>query len=1409
MTSKLRRAVVVAFVGAVVLQQITARTTAQSNTIDGLTFFKNYFVTGDYVAAGVGLRGTGINGTATGQISIGGIPDDADIVAAWLYWQVVTKETNGSESGAIGVTFNGQPLSTADGPLGRVLDQAGTSPCWSSGGSTGSSGGVRKTYTYLADVLRFFSYDETTGKPIVNASHTVTVPDGGNNIPIALGASLVVVYRDSSLPLRGIVMYDDGFTVDNANRTMTQVLRGFYQPSSTPNASLTYIAGSGQPNKNEILRIGDTVVSTNPFSASSGSAWDTVSFPVDLGAAPTTVSQVTTSVSIQGVSGSDCVTPVAIIFKTDVLDSDGDGLLDIWESSTTPLQDPDGRPLPLLSAMGADPSRRDVFMEFGYMDTTATTSYGGVEKPAHSHLPSHEALKLLGDAFKNAPAGGIRAHFDLGQSYPAGAADEYIIRGAGLARGGESVPEQQTVCTPGGEDPAWVCQFAGYPGTLGWKTGFRFLRDEVLSVTPPPGQPTPPPGEEFCDQPGYSCERRFDRNRKDMFRYVFAAHAIGLPKSEWPCLNSLGVPVAAGASGRCEAPLTSNPDFHAPRTNTGVGDFPGGDVMITLGAFADHSGAPVGTPFMQAATILHEFGHNAWLRHGGRAFAPNCQPLYLSSMNYLYQLRGLLDDTGKPHLDLSRGELLPSIFENALSDSAAVLQDGNWPVKYRIGWYAPLAGSYLQLTGTAATRHCDGTPLLGSDLPMVRVDAFTAAGSIDWNANGAYESGFTLDINFNGRTNKVAPSTEPEELGSFNDWGGVLLNQVGARRSPGALFLDQSGKFQFGPLSLDAGRGDLGRGDLGRGDLGRGDLGRGDLGRGDLGRGDLGRGDLGRGDLGTLALGRGDLGRGDLGGGDLFQNDPNNPFGELDFETATGLARTPPNEFRACVIGEDCEQQSPLVHRVRLAWTAPNVGNVASYIVYRAEGDRLLPNQPRVIVGQTSSLPGQTEYVLIDDDELVDGAFYTYYAVALYADGVQSDPSNIVTIIGRNSPPTAGADAYSTPEDTPLVVAAPGVLVNDGDPDSVGGTVTATLVSSPAHGTLIFGADGAFTYTPNANYHGPDSFTYKATVGSIDTNVATVTIDVTSVNDTPTAAGDAYSTAEDTPLTVAAPGVLANDSDVEGPVSATLVSGPTHGTLTLNADGSFTYTPTANYIGADAFTYRASDGEAFSVPATVLLSVTSVNDAPIALADSYALTQGGVLNVPAPGVLGNDSDADGTLSAALVSGTSNGTLVLNANGSFTYTPAAAFYGIDSFVYAATDGTAATQATVTITVTRVVYGFVNVQNLPPPNGKTFNPGSAVPLRWRFTLDGAVFDSINTMPEIVVVNSSGAVVYLGSPSDPGSSSFQQPTAANGYTWQFNWQTKGLTAGTYQVYVGSQLSGQTYATGGAFGPFAVRLK
>ena len=99
---------------------------------------------------------------------------------------------------------------------------------------------------------------------------------------------------------------------------------------------------------------------------------------------------------------------------------------------------------------------------------------------------------------------------------------------------------------------------------------------------------------------------------------------------------------------------TTDPNFHVPRTYAGVGDFLGGDAIVSLGAFDNAAGLPVGTDYFQAGTLMHELGHSLGLGHGGDDAEPNCKPNYFSVMNYLFQLRGLRDEAGSAHVGYSR-----------------------------------------------------------------------------------------------------------------------------------------------------------------------------------------------------------------------------------------------------------------------------------------------------------------------------------------------------------------------------------------------------------------------------------------------------------------------------------------------------------------------------------------------------------------------------------------------------------------------------------------------------------------------------------------------------------------------------------------------------------------------------------
>ncbi len=168
-----------------------------------------------------------------------------------------------------------------------------------------------------------------------------------------------------------------------------------------------------------------------------------------------------------------------------------------------------------------------------------------------------------------------------------------------------------------------------------------------------------------------------------------------------------------------------------------------------------------------------------------------------------------------------------------------------------------------------------------------------------------------------------------------------------------------------------------------------------------------------------------------------------------------------------------------------------------------------------------------------------------------------------------------------------------------------------------------------------------------------------------------TATDDSYTTAEDTALTVAtANGILINDSDAnKNTLTAVKVSNPAHGTVTVNTDGSFIYQPEKDYNGLDSFTYKATNGMSYSLVATVNLTVTAVNDAPVAVNDNYGMVNQASLSVNAPGILTNDLDIDGdAIMAVKMSNPANGSVNLLSNGSFVYTPNLNWSGVDSFTY---------------------------------------------------------------------------------------------------------------------------------------------
>jgi M6 family metalloprotease-like protein/uncharacterized repeat protein (TIGR02543 family) len=271
-----------------------------------------------------------------------------------------------------------------------------------------------------------------------------------------------------------------------------------------------------------------------------------------------------------------------------------------------------------------------------------------------------------------------------------------------------------------------------------------------------------------------------------------------------------------------------------------------------------------------------------------------------------------------------------------------------------------------------------------------------------------------------------------------------------------------------------------------------------------------------------------------------------------------------------------------------------------------------------------------------------------------------------ITINAINDAPIADAASVSLDEDAPI-----GITLTGSDVD--GDTLNFNIATPPAEGALS-GSAPDLTYTPDANFNGADSFTFTVSDGFLSAQ-AQISITVDPINDAPLAAADTYETDQNVQLDIPAPGVLANDTDVDADtLTAILVDNVSHGTLTLNSDGSFAYAPAADFIGTDSFTYKANDSAADSNTVTVTLKVNTANRAPSASNDEYTTDEDTALTIVAPGVLDNDTDPDGdTLTAVKVTDPSHGALTFNADGSFTYTPASNWSGTDSFTYKATDG----------------------------------------------------------------------------------------------------------------------------------------
>jgi hypothetical protein len=335
-----------------------------------------------------------------------------------------------------------------------------------------------------------------------------------------------------------------------------------------------------------------------------------------------------------------------------------------------------------------------------------------------------------------------------------------------------------------------------------------------------------------------------------------------------------------------------------------------------------------------------------------------------------------------------------------------------------------------------------------------------------------------------------------------------------------------------------------------------------------------------------------------------------------------------------------------------------------------------------------------------------------------------------ITVDPVNDPPVANNDSASTPEDTPVTI---DVAANDTDPDgnldrAMANTACAGC-AGPSSGTLVNNVNGTFTFTPNPDYNGPDSFVYEICDTFSACATATVYIIVDPVNDPPVANNDSAIITEDTAVTI---DVAANDSDPDGNLDPTTANstcangstgcnGAANGSLSDNGDGTITYMPVPDFNGPDSFVYEICDTLGACATATVSITIDPVNDPPVANNDSASTPEDTGVTID---VAANDTDPEFNLDPATANtvcagcaNPSSGTLVIIGDGTFGYTPNPDFNGPDSFVYEICD-------TLGVCDTATVYIIVDPVNDPPVAN---NDSASTPEDTLVAIDVAANDS----------------------------------------------------------------------------------
>ncbi|HMG86783.1 MAG TPA: choice-of-anchor D domain-containing protein [Terracidiphilus sp.] len=743
--------------GTAVNLVISSGVPVTTGTPNPLTLQNNYFVTGDYVAAGVTLRGTGTGGIATGNINIPnqGVPDGADIIEAFLYWETI--ESTPTASGGSG-TFDKFPIT------GQQIGTDLPNP-------DGSGNGTLRVYR--ADVNAYFAAQPNGIRSVTSSPHSVSLPDsGGNGFPLTEGASLVVIYRvlSPNFPLKAVVIYDGSALPSGSS---TQLMQGFYDALG-----------------------GTTGENTNIFTA--GGTWNTSTGSVQL---PTHASQYSATL------GSNSAY-AAVILSTPVSNSDNDGILDAWKVGPGAPDFHTGQPgyydvktglwVPLP---GAAHGQKDLFVQLDYMCGTVNpdgSCSGENLFPSPDATTGKDPLAMVQQAFA---ANGVHLHLEIGNAV------------------------QEDICADNGSQ---LCQFPGQPGVISWKNSLEFSKLWPRNLA-------------ACAAGG-DCTARFPYGQKDSYHYVLFGHSLAIPawNTRYGTLTSINV--AAGGvttivtadrgsginacpsritisgvlgnpslngvynTARCtdSKTITVNtpnvPSWSYPNTTlpepvigltsgtitsiSGYSDLGGADSAVTLGLWLSAPNQDMSKRAnVIAGTLFHEIGHTLGLSHGGLyydssnyvpTFEANCKPNYQSSMNYLFQLDGV----GPNRAVAFSNQTLTQLDEDSAGSVTQLTASSAAATFPTSAWYIPFVSGVS--AGSAATLHCDGSPITGPQAS--RVDASIAPITPAW-TNGQ-------DINFDGQDNV--------KMRGFNDWANIDLRQVGAT---GGEYASLASVLSFGSIT--------------------------------------------------------------------------------------------------------------------------------------------------------------------------------------------------------------------------------------------------------------------------------------------------------------------------------------------------------------------------------------------------------------------------------------------------------------------------------------------------------------------------------------------------------------------------------------------------------------------------------